>query len=186
MSTMTCSQKSPSDTCGARIPFERVYEEYYFSVFRFLYGRIGNHHEAEDLTSDVFVYCYNNYEKYEPQKSALNTWIFLVAKSRLKNYYRDKKQHLDISDFEQWLLCEDSDMSRAVYLEQLRGILGEKIKLLPEKQQQVIIMRYFQEREFSEIAQLLETSQGNVRVMLTRAISKLQQYLDESDFDWSV
>ena len=102
----------------------------------------------------------------------------------LKTYYRDRKQHLDISDFEDWLLADATDMSRAVYIEQLRRFLTEQIKTLPEKQQQVIIMRFFQEKDFEEIAIALDTSQGNIRVMLTRAIAKLKNSLSNTECDW--
>lgn len=164
--------------------FEQVYERYYFDVFRFFIKRIENRQEAEDLTSDVFLYCYKNYNRYDSKKSAISTWLFLVAKSMLKTYYRDRKQHLDISDFEDWLLADATDMSRAVYLEQLRRFLTEQIKTLPEKQQQVIIMRFFQEKDFDEIAIALDTSQGNIRVMLTRAIAKLKNSLSNTECDW--
>lgn len=166
------------------MPFEQVYERYYFDVFRFVSKRLENREEAEDLTSEVFLYCYKNYDRYDPAKSAVSTWLFLVAKSMLKTHYRDRKQHLDISDFEDWLLADDYDMSRAVYLEQLRDFLAEQIKLLPEKYQQAIVMRFFQEKEFEEIALALDTTQGNVRVILSRAVAKLKQALGNSECDW--
>ncbi len=179
-STSTSFQKREADT----IPFEQVYERYYFDVFRYFMKRTENHQEAEDLTSDVFLYCYKNYDRYDPQKSAISTWLFLVAKSMLKTYYRDRKQHFDISDFEEWLITDEVDMARTIYLEQLRSFLAEQIKLLSEKQQQVIIMRFFQEKGFDEIAIALNTSQGNVRVMLTRAVAKLKEALCNSECDW--
>lgn len=171
---------------GTPLPFEQVYERYYFDVFRFVYKHIDNRHEAEDLASEVFLYCYKNYERYDPLKSSISTWLFLVAKSKLKTYYRDKKNHLDISDFEDWLITENCDLSRAIYLEQLRSFLTGQIKRLPERQQQAVIMRYFHEKDFDEIANALNTTAGNVRVMLTRAVAKLRQNLSDSELDWSV
>ncbi len=182
----TTTDIAPSAGKWTPIPFEQVYERYYFEVFRFIYKRLDNHHEAEDLTSEVFLYCYKNYDRYDPSKSAINTWLFLVAKSKLKTFYRDQKSHLDLSDFEDWLLADEYDMSRAVYLEQLRDFLAKQLKQLPEKQQQAIVMRYFQEKDFDEIAEALDTSAGNVRVMLTRAMAKLKQSLSDSKMDWSV
>lgn len=182
LSTNTPIQKSEA----ALIPFEQVYEKYYFDVLRFFVKRIDNHQEAEDLTGDVFLYCFKNYNRYDAQKSSISTWLFLVAKSMLKTHYRDKKQSLDISDFEEWLIADDVDISRSVYLDQLRNFLANQIKLLPEKHQQAVIMRFFQEKDFDEIAQALNTSQGNVRVILTRAISRLKQSLSKLEFDWRV
>ena len=162
---------STPDEGGALLPFEQVYGEYSFHVFRFIYNHIGNRQEAEDLTSEVFLYCYKNYARYDPLKSSISTWLFLIAKSMLKTYYRDKKTNLDISDFEDWLLTDGDNLSKSVYLSQLRSFLAEQIKLLPEKQQQVLIMRFFYEKDFEEIASSLNTSAGNVRVILTRAVA---------------
>ena len=175
-----------SDEVGAILPFEKVYERYFFDVLRFVCKRIENRQEAEDLTSEVFLYCYKNYSRYDPRKSSISTWLFLVVKSMLKTYYRDKKTHLDISDFEDWLLSDSDDLARAIYLEQLRSFLAEQIKLLPDRQQQAIVMRFFQEKDFDEIAAALDTSAGNVRVMLTRALAKMRQNLKDSKLDWSV
>ena len=176
----TSVQRNKTD----KMSFEQVYDRYYFDVLRFFIKRTENRQEAEDLTGDVFLYCYKNYDRYDPQKSAISTWLFLVAKSMLKTYYRDKKQHLDITDFEEWLLADDNDLSRAVYLEQLRDLLAEQIKCLPEKYQQAVIMRFFQEKEFPEIAQALNTSQGNVRVILSRAVAKLKESMGNLESDW--
>ena len=183
--TPTGTVLSPSEG-GILLPFEQVYERYYFDVFRFVHKHINNRQEAEDLTGDVFLYCYKNYVRYDPSKSSISTWLFLVVKSRLKTYYRDKKTHLDISDFEDWLLTDGDDLSKSVYLDQLRSFLTEQIKLLPDRQQQAIILRFFYEKDFEEIANLLNTTAGNVRVMLTRAVAKLRQNLSDSELDWSV
>lgn len=62
--------------------------------------------------------------------------------------------------------------------------MAEKIKLLPEKYQQVVIMRFFHEKEFDEIARALNTSQGNVRVILSRAVTKLKDFMGNIESDW--
>lgn len=171
---------------GGKPSFEEVYERYYSDVLRFLNRHMSNYEEAEDLASEVFLYCYQNYDRFDPERSAVSTWLFLVVKSRLKTYYRDRKEHLDLSDFEDWLLSSDQDMERAVYLEQLRAALAQKIQLLPEKQQQVIVMRYFQGREYEDIARCLCTTAGNVRVMLSRSLTRLKTLFANSELDWSV
>lgn len=186
MGKETIVNVSAPDEGGALLPFEQVYEKYYFHVFRFIYNHIDNRQEAEDLTSEVFLYCYKNYARYDPLKSSISTWLFLIAKSMLKTYYRDKKTNLDISDFEDWLLTDGDDLSKSVFLSQLRSFLAEQIKHLPEKQQQVLIMRFFYEKDFEEIASSLNTSAGNVRVILTRAVAKMRQSLEDSKLDWSV
>lgn len=176
----------PRSSCPSKPTFESVYEEYYQAILRYLYKHIGNLHDAEDLTAETFLYCYRTYERYDPQKSSVSTWLYLAAGSRLKNYYRDRKEHVDLSELEERLFTDETDMERAAYLEQLRHLLAKKLEELPEKQQKVIIMRFFQEKEFDEIAATLGTTSGNVRVILSRTLDKLEKEFSGIKDDWSV
>ena len=166
--------------------FESVYQSYYLSVVKYLQKKIGNIHDAEDLAAETFLYCYQNYDRYDPAKSAVSTWIYLAANCRLKNYYRDKKEYMDLSELEERLFVEDSDMEQAAYLDDLRRIIGMMLQKLPERQQRAVIMRFFQQKEFSEIASSLGTTSGNARVILTRALDKLEREFSAMREDWSV
>ena len=79
------------------IAFEKLYSEYYMRVFRYVWKKIRNSADAEDLTQTAFIYCYQHYEEYDEQRASFGTWIFLVVNSRIKNYYRDRKEtvHMD-------------------------------------------------------------------------------------------
>ena len=164
--------------------FERFYEENYFRLVRYLYGKIGNYQDAEDVAGDVFVYCYQNYDKFDPERGSINTWLYLIANSRLKNHYRDRRPGADFSQFEEWLFSEEPDMDRTVYLEQLRAFIAEQLDKLPERQRQAVVLRYFQEMSFEEIAERLDTTAGNVRTMLSRTLSKLEESLAGAKYDW--
>ena len=166
-------------------PFEDVYQRYYQEVLGYVYKKLGNRQDAEDLTADAFLYGYQNYEKYDPSRSSVATWLFLIVNSRIKNHYRDRKQTVDYSELENWLFADETDMERTVYLEQLREFISETILDLPERQQKIVLMRYFQNLEFSEIAEEMGTSAGNVRVILSRALARLEEKLKESITDWS-
>ena len=161
-----CSKPKPS--------FEEVYNSQYFNVFRYVRKRVSNQQDAEDLVSEVFLYCYSRYDIYDPEKSSLSTWLYLVVNSRLKNYYRDRKTHTDITELENTLFSEGNEMENAVYLEELRHIMAQKILQLSEKQQTVVNMRFFQKRTFAEIAECLGTSEGNIRVILSRTMTRLE------------
>ncbi len=155
------------------ISFEEFYEKYSSEILFYLIKKTGNKEAAEDLASEAFLYCYEHFDSYDPNKSAISTWLYLVVNSRLKNYYRNQKETVDLSELEEFLFDDQPDLNKAVYLEEMRNTLAVAIKSLSEMQQKVIIMRFFGHREFDEIAQELGTSSGNVRVIQTRALSKL-------------
>ncbi len=167
-----------------RIPFEQVYKKYYMEVLRYLQRKITCFQDAEDLAGESFFYCYQHYEKYDPSKSSIATWLYLIVNSRLKNYYRDRKEYIDYTALENQLFDDRLDMDRAVYLEELRNLLSEKLLLLPEKQQRAVILRYFHGKEYSEIAEELDVSTGNARVIISRALDKLEKEIGNTSSDW--
>ncbi len=164
--------------------FERFYEDNFFRLIRYLNGKTGSMEDAEDLASEVFIYCYEHYEQYDPEKSSPTTWLYLVANSRLKNYYRDRRPHAEYSEFEDWLFCSEPDMDRAVYLEQLRGFLAGQLEQLPERQRRAVVLRFFREQSFEAIAEELDTTPGNVRTMISRALARLEQAVRATKNDW--
>ena len=169
---------------GEKPTFEKFYEDHYFRLIRYFTGKTASLQDAEDLTGETFIYCYEHYDDYDSSKSAPATWLFLVANSRLKNHYRDRKPHSDYSEFEEWLFSDEPDMDRAVYLEQMRSFLAEALDALPERQRQVVIARFFRSESFDAIAAELNTTPGNIRTILSRTLSRLEQSLAANKNDW--
>ena len=71
------------------------------------------------------------------------------------------------------------DLDEGVYLEQLHTALMKAIKSLPERQQKIVMLRYFENCSSEEIADRLNISPGNVRVLLSRALDKLSKMNDD-------
>ena len=153
--------------------YERFYGEYYDRVLRYVRGKISGYEDAEDLTAEVFLYCYQHYDSYDPQKSAITTWLYLIVNSRIKNYYRDHVPTADFEDVAETLQDLGIDLERGVYLEQLHDTLMKSIGRLPERQRKIVMMRYFENLSGEEIAQKLGITPGNVRVLLSRALDRL-------------
>ncbi len=159
-----------------------AYEDFYSAnfdrVLGYVHKRISNYADAEDLTSEVFIYCYSHYDDYDPEKSSLTTWLYLIVNSRLKNYYRDHVSYVDFESVSDTMRDQSIDMDEGIYLEQLHSALMMAIKQLPERQQQIVMMRYFENRSSDEIAKKLGISPGNARVLLSRALDKLASFND--------
>ena len=155
-------------------PYEDVYSANYSKVVQYINKKIGNYSEAEDLASEVFLYAYKHYDEYDSEKSSINTWLYLIVNSRLKNYYRDTKVSVDLESVVGVLADESIDLEQCVYLEQIGSQLAEAIGRLPERQAQIIRMRFFEQRSSNDIAERLNITPVNVRVQLSRALDKLE------------
>lgn len=161
---------------GQQPDYETFYRDNYNRVLNYVYKKISHREDAEDLTAEVFVYCYRHYSDYDPAKGKRSTWLYLITNSRIKNYYRDHVISEDYDEIAETLQDMGIDLDRGIYLEQLREKLLHAISRLPERQQMIVKMRYFENRSGEEIAQRLGITPGNVRVLLSRAIDKLSSF----------
>lgn len=160
--------------------YDEFYSNNYSRVLYYVKNKITSVEEAEDLTSDVFLYCYSHYDDYDPQKSSITTWLYLIVNSRIKNYYRDHSiTYVDYEVVSETMQDQNIDLDEGVYLEQLHAALIKAISTLPERQQKIIMMRYFENCSSETIAARLNISPGNVRVLLSRALDKLAKSNDD-------
>lgn len=160
--------------------YEDFYRDNYNRVLYYVKNKINSEEDAQDLTSEVFIYCYTHYDDYDPEKSSIMTWLYLIVNSRVKNFYRDHSvAYVDYEVVSQTMQDENIDLDEGIYLEQLHGALMKAIESLPERQQKIIKMRYFENRTSDEIAESLNLSPVNVRVLLSRALDKLSSKNEE-------
>lgn len=158
--------------------FQEFYSEYYQKVVFYINKKISNPFDAEDLASEIFLYCYSHYDDYDPQKSALSTWLYLIVNSRIKNHYRDAKTYVDLESLVGALSDDTIDMDACIYLQQMKQQLEKAMNRLPDRQRQIVKMRYFEEKSNAEVAVALGMTQINVRVQLSRALDILEKYIE--------
>lgn len=166
---------------GVQISFNEVYNKYYKQILAYFFKRINSTSDAEDLTSEVFLYSYKHFDKYDSEKASLSTWLYLIAKSRYYNYCRDKKNTENIDDFENLIGSYGDEMEKAIYIEELRIQLNKALNNLTDRQKNIVVMKYFEEMETEEIAEFYGTSSNNIRVQLCKALKNLRKYIS----DWS-
>lgn len=157
------------------IEFEELYQKYYSGAVYYVTGKIGNREDAEDLVSEAFTYCYAHYAEYDSSKSAPQTWLYVVINSRLKNYYRDRKIMTDISELENVIPDDTPEMEKSIFLEEIRDTVAGALKALSERERRIVVMKYFLNKTSGEIADELGLSPVNARVLLSRALKKMQQ-----------
>jgi len=159
--------------------FEEFYQQYYLNACIYATRKTGNSHDGEELACAVFMYCYQHFSEYDPSKASIGTWLYVIMNSRLKNYYRDKKETVDIEALGDTLQSDSDDMERAVEIQEDRRRIAEALKILPETQRAIVVYRYFKDLSSAETAEILGISEGNVRTQLSRALAKMRQVLQQ-------
>lgn len=163
---------------NSKIPFEDFYSKYYDQVYWYIFKKINHVQRAQDMAGDIFCICYKKYEDYDPGKGALGTWLYTIVNNKLKNFYRDRKNNVSMDAVPDIFGDDDIEpMEKTVYVEQAREIVAEAISSLPEREQLVMVLKFFGSKQSDEIARILNMSPVNARVIVSRSLKKVQAYM---------
>ena len=162
--------------------FGPLYRKYHEQIFRYIYQRMDDEETAFDVTSQVFLKALNNLPKYEYRGVPFSSWLYRIAKSELYQSFRDKKAQrtVNIESYQLFELMEDFDEDNK---EENKKRLFHCLRLLKEKDMQLIEMRYFEKRSFKEIGEILEITENNAKVKAFRSIEKLKQLFYTTNFN---
>lgn len=161
---------------GDRQAFAALFEQYKNMVFRSAYLILGNTQDAEDVLQEVFVLVYRALPTFDPHKAAFSTWLHRVTFNYCLNYRRKHSRmllHLD-----EVMLKSEFPAARLANEE----AIWQAIHALSEKLQGVVILHYYWDLPYAEIAQILEIPLGTVKSRLDLAIKTLRQTLDQQNF----
>jgi RNA polymerase sigma-70 factor (ECF subfamily) len=163
--------------------FTELYERHLRDVYSFLYYRLGNHHDAEDVSEQVFLQAYRHLPKAlaESNGRSLRPWLIRIAQNLAINLYRDRSRKpvapLDAAgEFATTHDTEDLVESR----EQLDEVLA-KVAELPDDRREALIMRFALGMDNGEIARAMGKTEGATKVLLHRAIKQLEQAIAEDE-----
>ncbi len=158
--------------------FKPLYEKWMPPVYRYFYHRVGSVQEAEELTSQVFLAVCEGLPRYR-HRGYFAAWLFSIARRRAAEYFRKRPspvplEAVDPADPEPDLLAQ------AAREEDIRR-LRELIRALPEKDQELIRLRFVSGLTYGEIAPLIRRNKEAVRKRLSRLLVRLQNQLEEKD-----
>lgn len=154
--------------------FDEIYKEYNSRIVAFFNKRINNEHDSEEMASDVFTNFYKSIENFDEKRCSVATWLFVIANNRLKNYYAAKKELVSIEENE-LDFADNNEIETAVALEESRSELLEAVHKLSERERIIIIQRFYMDKSCEEVADYLNITSGNVRVIQKRALEKLKK-----------
>jgi RNA polymerase sigma-70 factor (ECF subfamily) len=159
--------------------FERLYREHLRDVYSYAYYRVGNHHDAEDLTEQAFLQAYRHFERArrESKGRPLRPWLIRIAHNLASNYHRDRARRpqaaLDHSD----PIAAPHATERIVEgREELKHVI-ECIQELPADRREALIMRFALGMDNREIARALGRTDGATKVLIHRAIKQLNDVM---------
>ena len=155
--------------------FAEIYNLYFKKIYKFIYYRVSHKEVAEDLAEDVFIKAFGKIHGVN-EENAFEGWLYQIARNIVIDYYREKRPSVSLEEIENTYAYE-ANVIDIVNLEQQQKIFLSLLKELGAEQQIVIKLKFLENLENHEIAEMLHKNEGAIRVIQHRAISKLQELI---------
>ncbi|NIA18425.1 MAG: sigma-70 family RNA polymerase sigma factor [Actinobacteria bacterium] len=169
--------------------FINAYDEYFDQIYRFIYFKVGNAEDAQDLTSAAFLKAWNYVKDNKIKNKTLRALIYKIARNTVIDFYRSKtaggQNSAAISSLNGAINIADEkqDIISQAELASDMSLVEKGMMELKDEYREIIILRFTEELSISEIARILEKPKGNVRVLTYRALKALRDVLDNVNAD---
>ena len=152
---------------------ETLYAQYSSKVMGYIHARVRNRADAEDLCSDVFEKIQRKLEDFDPSKASVSTWIFTITRNTVIDYFRRSKPTEELNEN----LSDDTELDEGLLNSESLSELAGALRALPEEMRVIIVLRYYDGKPLTEIAELMGLSYGAVKLRHQGAIAKLRKAL---------
>lgn len=159
--------------------FGPLYKRYVTPVYNYVFYRMSNRAEAEDMTARVFYQALTHLDRYVSRGVPFSAWLFRIAHNLVANWHRDRQTRqtfsLDGAVLEHASEEEGLD-DQASSREEVRELRAAFARLTPERQQ-LLVLKYVQGMSNSEIGEIMRRSEGAVKALLHRTFVSLRAEL---------
>jgi len=161
-----------------RAQFATVYEAYVDRIYSFVFSHVGNHEDAEDITSQVFIKTYKSLDKFAGRGS-LESWLFQIARNAIADFWREHYKLPAVPLADGWDLASSDDipaLDQTAREERVKHLLDR----LPENYRDVLVQRFLLRASITETAKNLGVTEANARVLQFRALRRAAELARES------
>ena len=153
----------------------RIYTEYHGKVMGYIRARVQSAADAEDLCSDVFEKVFLKIEGYDSEKSSLSTWIFTITRNTVIDFFRRSHPTDELDEN----IADDSEVDAAMLRTETLSELALALRHLPPQLAEIVVLRYYDGKPLTEIADRLGISYGAVKLRHQAALKSLREALGE-------
>ena len=163
--------------------FAQLYDDHVWDVYGFIAYRVATRELAEDLTQATFERALKAWSRFDPQRATAQTWLIAIARNLVIDHYRSDKSRvtsqLDTTEGHeaQAGVTHAEDEQRLGLSPELEVALGD----LPERQREVLALRYGGDLSGAQIAEMTGLSLDNVQQILSRSLRRLRDELEGSE-----
>lgn len=163
--------------------FKKIYQKYRTKIYWYIFRKISQAEQAEDITSDVFLKLYENWDKVKGRSGeGLAAWIYTVARNasidHLRKEGRRKTRPIDNEEIDSATKVYD-DFVEDVMKEEEIAMICKAVELISEDEREVIALRFEEGLRFSEIGKVVGKKEGACKMTFYRGIRKVRDKLNK-------
>ena len=164
---------------GNNAAFGSLYERYMDQIYRYVYYRVSDRDEAQDLTETIFVKAWEALPRFRARGATFRAWLYRIARNAVIDRHRTRKVVVPLEHAQDWLDVEASSPQAAAEAAEESATLGVAIAQLKPRLREVILHRFIGGLSHDETAQVMGLRKGHVRVLQHRALNQMRDLLSE-------
>ena len=153
----------------------KIYTDFHKKVTRYIAGKVPNPQDAEDLVSCVFMKVFQKLDTFDESKASLSTWIFTITRNTVYDFYGTRKDFSELPED----IATDSNIDENLLNEEMLEQLADALESLDERSRDLIILHYYDGLTLKEIADRMQMSYPNAKVIHKKALRAMQEFLGD-------
>lgn len=159
--------------------FGVLYERYVDKIYNYVYYRVGNHQDAEDLTARTFFRALRHVHNYQDRGAPVSAWFYRIAHNLVANWHRDQGRRPVVS-LEAAPQSASADLPEMVTANnEERERLLDVVRLLPPDRQRLLVLKFAGRMSNAEIGAIMERTEGAIKSLYHRTLIALRQELSK-------
>jgi RNA polymerase sigma-70 factor (ECF subfamily) len=158
---------------GDRTAFDTLHELYVTPVYRYVLIRLHNVDDTEDVVQETFMKAYQAIDRYEEEGKGMLPYLFTIARNLLINHTKKKRPETFLPE-EMDRHAGGESASAGAIASELSSSLRSAMAGLSDLEREVIELKFFGERTYTEIAVIMEKREDAIRQHVVRAMRKLR------------
>jgi RNA polymerase sigma factor (sigma-70 family) len=157
--------------------FAETYRQYFPRVFAYIYGRVHNVHLTEDLAADVFERAFVKADSLRSE-GAFSTWLFTIARNLVITHARKYGRETVVDhDILKEIAPATASVESEILMREELGTVARLVREFPQREQDIIALKFDAELSNSQIAEIMDLTESNVRVIIFRSLRKLREMM---------
>jgi RNA polymerase sigma-70 factor (ECF subfamily) len=159
--------------------FGMLYQQYVDRIYNYIYYRVSNHHDAEDLTARTFQQALTHIGRYVNRGVPFSAWLYRIAHNIVANWYRSRsrRRFISLDDLIMLSSREKTAPDSIAERNEERAVLLQAIRRLPEDRQQLLILKFTDRYSNREIGRIMGRTEGAIKSLYHRTLLALRDEL---------